>query len=661
MFLQDLSNIRTEREMTAAFPGLDRNARIEDGYNADEMNLSADEYPVLNERPLRTRIHTFTNCKGLVAHEALAWVDNRVFYYNGSCLDANGNVMTLPSDFSAERQLIPMGAYICIFPDNRIFNTQDRTLKPIQTITNTGASSFANHYPCTLQLGDWDGDKFKAYTVGYEGPTQPSSPTEGYIWLDTATNTLKHYSGGMWYAFPTVYVRLGGGSVLDFSDGYEVGQTVSFSAYYYSSNVSSDVKIIYQEYITIEALVDRDPNNDDHRKDIIFAHELPTASYSAVKIYMARRGRTMDYVTELDNRLWGCNSANHEIYASALGDPFTWRKFQNVASDSYSVTVGTPGKFTGACSHLGYVLFFKNDVIHKVYGSKPTNYQLMTTEARGVQDGSWKSLCKVNETLYYKSDKDVCAFTTGLPQGVSEKLGTFHYKNAVSGRLGDELYITMTQDGESEPVTYVFSISKGIWHKVDIKAKYYATLGNELYYVGTDDKLYSVKGTYNNRYRDAGDSIAEPTGDPSSKNYREKRSVTLGTETFTVETITSETSVTGGKTYYKQGSVESEAYTDWSFTSGEIGLIEPDAKYVSKIQLRMSVEKYADVSVSYEDGEWEKQFHIENSDRRSTTVHIVPKRCDYMRIRVSGRGRLRLYSMTKYIEGATEYGTKSSE
>ena len=78
-----------------------------------------------------------------------------------------------------------------------------------------------------------------------------------------------------------------------------------------------------------------------------------------------------------------------------------------ISTDSYAMTVCSGGDFTGACSHLGYVLFFKEDVIHRIYGTKPANYQLTNVESRGVEKGSEKSLVIVNETLYYKSAQDL--------------------------------------------------------------------------------------------------------------------------------------------------------------------------------------------------------------------------------------------------------------
>ena len=76
-----------------------------------------------------------------------------------------------------------------------------------------------------------------------------------------------------------------------------------------------------------------------------------------------------------------------------------------LASDSYAMTVGAPGPFTGCASHMGSVLFLKRDALFRIYGTKPSNFQLNVLTARGASKGSRKSCAVLNETLYYLSDE----------------------------------------------------------------------------------------------------------------------------------------------------------------------------------------------------------------------------------------------------------------
>ena len=88
----------------------------------------------------------------------------------------------------------------------------------------------------------------------------------------------------------------------------------------------------------------------------------------------------LDFICENENRLWGCKGDT--IYACKLGDIFNWNVFDGLATDSYAVDVGSAGDFTGCCAYLGYPVFFKEEHIYKVYGSKPANFQVMDGDHR---------------------------------------------------------------------------------------------------------------------------------------------------------------------------------------------------------------------------------------------------------------------------------------
>ena len=155
----------------------------------------------------------------------------------------------------------------------------------------------------------------------------------------------------------------------------------------------------------------------------------------------------MDFIVESNNRLWGCRYgvANNgkvvnEIYASKLGDFKNWNCYMGASTDSYAASVGTDGQFTGAVTHLGYPIFFKENCLHKVYGNYPANYQVQTTSCRGVQKGSEKSLAIVNEVLYYKSQNGICAYDGSLPNEISAEFGDERYSGAVAASHNNKYY-----------------------------------------------------------------------------------------------------------------------------------------------------------------------------------------------------------------------------
>ena len=172
---------------------------------------------------------------------------------------------------------------------------------------------------------------------------------------------------------------------------------------------------------------------------------LDAVTSQSVPLTVERRMPNMDFVIESENRLWGCRYGealngefDNEIYACKLGDFRNWNCFMSLSTDSYTASCGTDGQFTGAITHLGYPLFFKENCVHKVYGNYPANYQIQTTTCRGVQKGCHKSLAIVNETLFYKSRSAVCAYDGSLPSEISSALGDVVYGNAVAGVIGNK-------------------------------------------------------------------------------------------------------------------------------------------------------------------------------------------------------------------------------
>ena len=161
-------------------------------------------------------------------------------------------------------------------------------------------------------------------------------------------------------------------------------------------------------------------------------------------VRMERRVPDLDYVTECDNRVWGCSSKENVIYACRLGDPTNWFSYRGIAADSYAVTVGSDGAFTGAATCMGYALFFKENTLHKLYGSKPSDFQLTSLRCRGVAKNAARSLCVLNETLYYLSPDGVMAWDGSIPTKVSGALDSGRLANvqsAVDSALDGRYYL----------------------------------------------------------------------------------------------------------------------------------------------------------------------------------------------------------------------------
>jgi hypothetical protein len=270
--------------------------------------------------------------------------------------------------------------------------------------------------------------------------------------------------------------------------------------------------------------------------------------------------------------------------------------------------VGSDGEFTGAISYNGQPTFFKENHIHKIYGSMPSNYQMQTTECRGVMKGANKSLAIVNELLYYKSRSSICMYDGSYPTEVSQAFGESLYGDAVGGVLGSKYYISLKSLDRSTDVNSVYELfvldtAKGLWHKED---------GTQMVacasYMGN---LYYIDGK-----------------DPNK-----------------IKTIL-------------KGSYEGEKEVRWMAETGIIGLSNPDRIYISKINIRANttVDSWFSVFIKYNSmGDWIYVGRVMGATLESFNLPIIPRRCDHFQLKFEGVGEVKIYSICKTIEKGGDY------
>ena len=596
MKLPQLNELSSSRSMIDVFRGYNHNLRISEGEFYNMTNLTSNDYPVLSPRPKRG-VYTeddapVTNAHCLVAKDSLCYVDGEDFVYYG-----DGRKHRVPMGLSQEKYMLPkklvsMGAYVIIMPDKKYVNTKDFTSGNIEASFTSVGGQIINYY-----LSKYDGSDYEA--IPEMSPTAPIDPTNLDLWIDTSgdTHVLKQYSEKQkqWVSIATSYVKIQcPGIARDFNvgDGVEISGVLA-------SNVSeiNGSNIIWAKDESAEGNWILVTGLSMHVSEQDGAH----------RITVKRQMPNMDFIIESENRLWGCRYGTdingnmvNEIYASKLGDFKNWNSFSGISTDSYAVSLGTDGQFTGAITHLGYPIFFKENCMHKIYGNYPANYQLQTTTCRGVEKGSENSLAIVNEVLYYKSQSAICSYDGSLPVEISTALGDETYHNAVGGSLGNKYYVSML-DSSDVPHLFVYDTKKGMWHREDnTRAREFCTLQGELYYI--DDADGTIK-------------------------------TILGT----------------GK--------KDNAPVKWSAETGIIGTDSPDKKYISKIDVRLSIKIGARVYfyIQYDSsGEWEHICTMTGRTLKSIAVPIRPQRCDHLRLRIDGDGETKIFSICKTIEQGSD-------
>ncbi len=568
-----------QRDMLQNFQGLNRNLRAADGEFFDMKNMTGDQYPVLSTRKKRGIVKTLTAPGGMITKDALCYVDNGSLYVNDLAIAG----LTLSA---GQKQLIGMGAYILIWPDKKWYNTADGTYGNME---HTAAAQDVGYSLCRL-----DGTAYENYLIS---DTAPEDPHEGSLWLDTSAEppSLKQYTmdPGMWVSIATTYVKIAGSNI---GAGFEVGDGVTVSGISGSGAVAEEAARLNGSHVIFAK---------DNNYIVVIGVITQSFAQEEGEVTVSRRIPEMDYMTECNNRIWGCKyglvngDTVNEIYACKLGDFKNWDVFQGLSTDSYRASRGSDGFWTGAITLGGYPLFFKENCLEKVYPSADGAHQIVTTNLRGVQKGSAKSMAIVDEVLYYKSATDICAYDGSLPVSISDKLGVkADARNAVGGSLGPKYYVSFDGSGGG---LYVYDTRSGLWHREDdVKVSHFCRCDTEIYCITEDNQLLAMTG---------------------------QKGVPEGSISWMAQTCT-------------------------------IGLSLPDRKYVTRLNLRLCASGTVRVYTDYDSmGTWEKKAEITGKGMlHSIVVPILPVRCDHMAIRLEGTGDFRLYSLTKTIEDGSDEG-----
>lgn len=574
-YLPQLSELAASQQMMSQFGGYNHNPRINEAEFDGMSNMSSLYYPVISPRNKRGTLTLLTDPNGIAAKSNMFWVDGTSLYHNGALVTG----LTLAD---SEKKFVSMGAFLLIWPDKKYYNTADQTYGSLEA-----SITIAGDITCTMTKVD--GTAYGAPTVS---ATEPNDPDDTDLWLDTSetVHVLKQYSESTsaWVPVATTFIKIAADNIGALFSEYD-GVTISG----FTNTALNGDFILYGA-------------DDDY---IIITGILDATVEQTGGVTVTRSVPAMDFLVESENRVWGCSSANHEIYACKQGDPKNWHVFMGLSTDSYAATIGSDGDFTGAAVYFGQVLFWKEDILHKITGNKPASYNIASVPCRGVEKGSEKSLCNVNERLYYKSRSCICAYDGALPVTVSNELGDVRYRSGVAGALGNKYYISMKDSADAYHM-FVYDTALGLWHREDsTQAMQFAAHQGELFYINAaNKKIISVNGRL---------------------------------------------SVHEGGVKYDAVNGAAEANFAWCVETGDIGMALPDNKYIGRLMIRLEAASAMSVTVSfkYDSGStWEDHSVTVATPKRTVQFPFVPRRCDHLRIKIAGTGACKIYSITKTVE-----------
>lgn len=381
----------------------------------------------------------------------------------------------------------------------------------------------------------------------------------------------------------STFVKISGNNI---GKSFNKGDAVQISGFTKNTDLLNVSKIIQEK--------------TDSSITIIAAGVSSFTQASGVKL--VRTAPDMDFICELNNRLWGCSSKNHEIYASKLGDPTNWNCFEGLSTDSYALTVGSDGDFTGCIPHNGYVVFFKEDCIHTIYGSKPSNYTMDTVQGRGPAKGCEKSLSRVGESVLYAGREDILIYEGSIPESISDKL-SMQWQAARANQYDGKYFLNLQEPG-GEWSLLVYDLRRSLQNEQQL---WYREDNTEMKYsCFAEGKLYIIDGK--NRLREI---------------------------------------------YGK----EQETGIEWELVSGDLeeGMLQKKKLHKLLFNVELEQKAHFDVYLSYDNSPmWLRAASITADQRGTYGVPVKLKRCSRYRYKLKGHGRMRLFGMVRVIGGGTD-------
>ncbi|MBR6376321.1 MAG: hypothetical protein IKS05_00995 [Oscillospiraceae bacterium] len=505
--------------------------------------------------------------------------------------------------FQDNPKILRMGAYALIWP-NRIWvnavklsSGQEMVAFEDYGLMDLQISAMAS--AVTLTLCDIDGNEMQGVVVS---ATEPQNQGK---WLDTSGDepVLREWSIAqtMWVTVASTYIKVSGiGLKAPEGEMIRPGDAVQLSVSGLPSGTDDAVlRCLNSSHYIVSTQPDE--NNDANSTFVVEGLlKDDTYTFASGTVSVQRTVPEMDFVTEAQNRIWGCRydetAGINEIYASKLGDFRNWEVFQGLSTDSWRASRGTAAPFTGAATLDGHPLFFREESLEKVFPSAAGAHQIATYDLEGVQEGSADSLVVIEDRLFYKSRQGVMVYAGTMPQRISPQFGDWLFSDATGARHGRKYCISMTPSGTGDPsptrVCAVYDLATGDWHLEDE-----AWEGRAITW---DDRLYYI--------RDGG--IVQMDGGEGCQGV------------------------------------------SWWAESQPISHELPEHKWIRFLRLRFRMELGAAVRVyiSYDDGPWLRKGSLHGNRLHSQELAIWPIRCDHFRLRLEGCGGCELYSVSYRME-----------
>ncbi len=463
------------------FGGINLTKDFQEGELEDAYAISHRMFPAITQR---FKSETVFECQ---SPSAAVFADKECVATNDALYYDRKKVATLTS---GEKQLAVLGKKILVFPDKVYYDTQAgevgdlRALACTQGVTTTFTSDTISvpavhikesrridkqSFPRDMKLVIFDAATVSEGKVvlGKASLKNPSELSEGDIYNEGCNKNE--------------YLIIQSALYLEDTEEYSVtSEKVTVE------NLMENIFGGFREgdVVEIEGCTDIKDNNKSATiisktdTSLTFAEGTFTAGNDNGNITIQRKIPDFTCVCTYENRLWGCEK--NTIYASALGDATNFFKYQNLSTDSFTVESNSAGDFTACTVYGNGCLFFKEDVCYRLFGTRPSNFQLSESFKGGILKDDEKSIANVGGKLVYKGNGGVYIYYGGSPQRISDKLGDISLKKAVGTSDGRNYYLTA--DTETSREEFIWDSEKNLWSKTGIENTIdYLCFGEDVY------------------------------------------------------------------------------------------------------------------------------------------------------------------------------------
>lgn len=321
------------------------------------------------------------------------------------------------------------------------------------------------------------------------------------------------------------------------------------------------------------------------------------------------------FITPYNNRNFACNVEGDCVYSSVIGSLYDFNALEDGEASADWISVMSSGVFTGMTAFGGNVFYFKEHCVHKLYGSSPSDWQLVELPINGVENGAENSIAVENDYCIYKSTDGFYIFDGLTATKISDKLGRYmdiggaRYSSAI---FKGKYYCAVVNFIGGTYTLFTYDISKGLWSCEECDTELGTTADVQI--MKTQRDVYLVK---------CNASTAEIISLNSNREFE-----------------------------------FDSTWTDsmpWCVQTGRLDVSSPYNKHFTKIAICAEGDGSAvTVKAIGKGASRERSFTFSPTEIDTFTYAFKPMRCDNMKLKLSGTGQAKIHSITVFLSEGSE-------